>query len=128
MSLFCCQQEIEGHEAHVEIPDRPNDMVKGQVPTSLPPLTTSHRRTPKCIQIDESLNGSLEGTLSKHSIAYQSQHILVNHFDSKCDGDKCRLFLSLLKFRCMTIVRRKLRIEMIKSFETSSHNFISRFI
>ena len=35
------QQEIEGHEACVEMLDRPNDMVQGKVPTSLPPLATS---------------------------------------------------------------------------------------
>ena len=79
-------------------------MVQGAIPTSLPPLETSRRRTPKHIHIDESLIGSLEGMLSKHSIAYQSQQIPVNYFDSKCDGYKCRLFILLSKLRSMTIV------------------------
>ena len=92
------------------MPDRPGDMVQGAIPTSLPPLATSRRRNPKRIHIDESLIRSLEGTLSKRSIAYQSQQILVNYFYSKCDGDKCRLFISLLKYRAMTVVRKKLRI------------------
>ena len=96
-------------------------MVQGAIPTSLPPLATSCRRTPKRIQIDESLIGSLEGTLSKHSIAYQAQQILVNYFDSKYDGDKCRLFISLLKSTSSTIVRKNLRIKMINSSEPSSH-------
>ena len=72
-------------------------MVQGAIPTSLPLLETSHQRTPKHIQIDESLIGSLEGMLSKCSIAYQDQQILVNYFDSKCDGDKCRLFIFVVK-------------------------------
>ena len=88
---------------------------QGAIPTSLPPLATSCRRTPKCIEIDESLIGSLEGTLSKRIIAYQTQQILVNYFDSKCDGDKCRLFISSLKSRSMTVVRKNLRIKMINS-------------
>ena len=82
------------------------DMVQGAVPTSLPPLATSRRRTPKHIQIDESPIGLLEGMLSKRSIVYQSQQMLVNYFDYKCDGDKCRFFISLLKSRSMTIVRK----------------------
>ena len=101
---------MEGHEAHVQMPDRLGDMVQGAIPTSLPPLATSCRRTPKRIQIDESLIGLLEGTFIKRSIAYKAQHILVNYFDSKCDGDKCRLFISLLKSRSMTVVRKNLRI------------------
>ena len=71
---------MEGHEAHVQMPDRSGDMVQGAIPTSLPPLATSRQRTPKHIQIDESLIGSLEGTVSKRSIAYQAQQILVNYF------------------------------------------------
>ena len=63
-------------------------MVQGAIPTSLPPLATSRWRTPKRIQINESLIGSLEGTMSKHSIAYQCQQILVNYFDTKFNGDK----------------------------------------
>ena len=41
------QKDNEGNEAHVQMPDRPGDMVKGAIPTSLPPLATSHQRTPK---------------------------------------------------------------------------------
>ena len=63
----------------------------------------------------------LEGMLSKHNIAYQYQHIVVNYFDSKCYGDKCRLFISLLKYRSMIVVMRYLRIKMINSYEPSSH-------
>ena len=116
-----CQEDKKGHEAHVQTLDRPGDMVQGAIPTSLPPLETSCQRTPKHIQINESLIGSLEGTISKRSIAYQAQHILVNYFYSKCDGDKCRLFISLLKYRFMTIVRKNLRIKMINSSEPSSY-------
>ena len=79
LPLSDCQEDTEGHEAHVQTPDRPGDMVQGAIPTSLPPLATSRRRTPKRIQINESLISSLEGTLSKCSITYQTQQILVNY-------------------------------------------------
>ena len=59
--------------------------------------------------------------MSKHSIPYESQDILVNYFDSKCDGDNCRLFISLLKSRSMTIVSKNLRIKMINSSKPSSY-------
>ena len=59
--------------------------------------------------------------LSKCSIAYQTQHILNKYFVSKCDGDKCRLFLSLLKYRGMNIVRKLLGIKMINTSGPSSH-------
>ena len=36
------QEDTKGHEAHVQTPDRLSDMVQGAVPTSLPPLATSH--------------------------------------------------------------------------------------
>ena len=52
-------------------------------------------------------------------------HINLNKYlstiHSKCDGDKCRLFISLLKSRSMTIVRKNLRIKMINNIEPSSH-------
>ena len=64
---------MEGHEAHIQMPDRPCDMVHGAVPTSLPLLATSCRRTPKHIHIDESLIGFLEGMSSQCNIAYQYQ-------------------------------------------------------
>ena len=58
--------------------------------------------------------------MSKHSIAYQYQQILVNYFHSKCDGEKCRLVISLLKSSSMTIVRKNIRINMINSSKPSS--------
>ena len=65
------------------------------------------------------LNVEGGSTLSKRSISYQTQQILNKYFVSKCDGDKCRLFLSLLKSRGMNIVRKKLWIKMIKNYEPS---------
>ena len=51
----------------------------------------------------------------------QTQQILNKYFEEKCDGDKCRLFLSLLKYRGMNIVRKSLVIKMIKPSRPSSH-------
>ena len=67
------QEYMEGHEAHVQIPNRLGDMVQSAIPTYLPPLLTSRRGTPKHIQINESLIVSLDGLLSKRSIGYQAQ-------------------------------------------------------
>ena len=36
-----CQEDMEGHEAHVQMADPLGDMVQGAVPTSLPPLANS---------------------------------------------------------------------------------------
>ena len=36
------EEYTEGHETHVQMPDQLGDMVQGAVPTSLPPLETSH--------------------------------------------------------------------------------------
>ena len=59
-------------------------------------------------------------------------HINLNRYLSTililnvlCDGDKCRLFISLLKYRSMIVSRRNLRIKMINSYEPSSHIVIS---
>lgn len=97
------------------------EMVHAIVPTPLPTLASTRQRTLKHIQFDEGLVSSLEGTLSKCAIAYQTQQIVNKYFYSKCDGDKCRLFLSLLKSRCMTVVKRKLGINMINNSGPSSH-------
>ena len=41
LPLSDCQEDTEGHEAHVQMPDQLGDMVQGAIPTSLPPLATS---------------------------------------------------------------------------------------
>ena len=61
------------------------------------------------IQVDEGILNSIEGMLSKRSIAYQTQWILKKYFVSKCDGDKCRLFFII------DIVRKTLGIKMTNS-------------
>ena len=115
------QEENEGQQVSTEMPERIVDALDDRNPTPLPPLESTRRRTPKRIQVDEGLLNSIEGTLSKRSIAYQTQQILNKYFEEKCDGDKCRLFLSLLKSRSMNIVRKSLGIKMIKPSGPSSH-------
>ena len=95
------QEENQGQQVATETLERIVDALDDRIPTPLPPLESTHRGTPKSIQVDEILLNYIEGTLSKHSIAYQSQQILDKYFDSKSDGDKCRLFLSLLKSKGM---------------------------
>ena len=108
------QEESEGQQVATETPERIVDALDDRNPTPLPPLESTRRRTPKRIQVDEGLLNSIEGTLSKRSITYQTQQIINKYFVSKCDEDKCRLFLSLLKYRGMNIVRKSLGIKMIK--------------
>ena len=85
------EAESEGQQVATETPEHIVDALDDRNPTPLPPLESTRRRTLKRIQVDERLN-SIEGTLSKRSIAYQTQQILNKYFDSKCDGDKCKLF------------------------------------
>ena len=116
------QEENEGQQATTETPDRVGNALYGTLPPTITQLaSTPRRRTPKRIQVDESLLNSIEGTLSKCSISYQTQKILDKYFDSKSDGDKCKLFLSLLKSRSMNIVRKNLGIKMVKNSGPSSH-------
>ena len=107
------------------MPEHLGDALHGGTPTPLPPLQSIRQRTPRHIQFYESLLNSIEGTLSKCSIAYQTQKILDKYFDSKFDGDKSRLFLSLLKSRSMNIVRKMLGIKMVRNSGPSSYILIS---
>ena len=45
-------------------------------PSSMPPLETVHRRTPKRIQVDECALESLEGKLPDRTIRYQTFKII----------------------------------------------------
>jgi hypothetical protein len=89
---------------------------------SLPRLSIVWRRTPKCIQVDESGLSSLEGKLPNCSTHYHSYKIIKEYFEPKSDAAKSQLFLSLLKYR-MTVVRRILGIETVKSVEKIHHIF-----
>ena len=60
------------------MPERIFDALEDINPTPLPPLERTRRRNLKRIQVDEGLLNSIEGTLSKRSIAYQTQQILDN--------------------------------------------------
>ena len=60
------QEENEGQEVATEMPERIVDVLDDRIPTPLPPLESTCLRTMKCIQVDEGLLNSIEGTLSKH--------------------------------------------------------------
>jgi hypothetical protein len=79
------------------------------------------RRTSKRLQVDESGLASLEGKLPNHNISYHSYKIIKEYFELNFDAAKCQLFLSLLKSRSLTIVRRILGIKKVESLETSHH-------
>ena len=86
------QEENERKQVGTQTPKHIVYVLDDRIPTPLPPLESTRRRTLKRMQVDEGLLNSIEGTLSKHSIYYQTQQILNKYFVSKCDGDKCRLF------------------------------------
>ena len=87
----------------------------------MPPLEIVRRRTPKCIQVDECALESLEGKLPGQTIHYQTFKIIKQYFELKSDAGKCQLFLSLLKSRCLAVVRKILGIKIVKGLETSNH-------
>jgi len=89
--------------------------------SSLPRMSIGRRRSPKCIQVDGSGLESLECKLPNHTIPYHSYKIIQEYFEPKSDAAKCQLFLSLLKYRCLTVVRRILGIKTVISVETSHH-------
>ena len=70
------QEESEGQQISTKMPECIVDALDDRNPTPLPPLESTRRRTLKHIQVDEGLLNSIEGMLSKCSIAYQTQQIL----------------------------------------------------
>ena len=70
------QEENEGQQVATEMPEHIVDALDDRNTTLLPPLESTRRRTPKCIQVDEGLLNSIEGTLSKRSV-------LSNSIDTK---------------------------------------------
>ena len=67
--------------------------------------------------MDESGLASLEGKLLIEQFLFKDLEIIKQYFESKCDTTTCQLFLSLLKSRCLTIVRKNLGIETIIGLE-----------
>ena len=80
----------------------------------MPPLETVRRITPKHIQVDECALESLEDKLPDRTIRYQTFKIIKQYFESKSDAGKCQLLLSLLKSRCLAIVRKILGIKTVR--------------
>ena len=62
----------------VETPQQRRQECNDTCPLSMPPLETVHRRTPKCIQVDECALESLEGKLRDRTICYQTLKLLSN--------------------------------------------------
>ena len=71
--------------------------------------------------MDESGLASLEGNLLDQTIHYQTFKIIKQNFKSKLDAGKCQLLLSLLKSRCLAVVRKILGIKTVRGSETSNH-------
>ena len=80
-----------------------------------------HRRAHKCIQVDECALESLEGKLPNQTIHYQTFKIIKQYFESKFDVGKFQLLLSLLKSKCLVVVRKILGIKIVRGSETSNH-------
>jgi hypothetical protein len=89
--------------------------------SSLPRLTSVRQRDPKCIQVDESGLGLLEGKIPSWNIHYHSYKTNKEYFQPKSNVAKCQLFLALLKSISLTAFRRILGIKIVKILETSHH-------
>ena len=98
----------------LETPQQRRQECNDMGPSFMPPLETMHRRTPKCIQVDECALESLEGKLPDWTIRYQTFKIIKQYFESKSDAGKCQLLLSLLKSRCLAVVRKNLGIKIVR--------------
>ena len=64
--------------------------------------------------MDESGIASLEGKLPNCIVHYHSYKIIKELFEPKYDVTKCKLFVSLLKYKNFIVVRRILGIKTIK--------------
>ena len=83
------------------------------------------KRTPKCIQVDESELTSMEGKVPKCTILHHFSQIMKTYFNHKLEGSKYQLFLALIKSRSMETVRRNLGIRTMNNIESSNHIFKS---
>ena len=81
-------------------------------------LASKRKRTPKCIQVDESEFTSMEGKVDKGTILRHCSQIMKQYLDNKFEAGKCQLLLSLLKYRNMASVRKKLGIQTLKNIES----------
>ena len=114
----------------VETPQQKRQECNNTGPSSMPPFETLDRITVKCIQVDECALESLEGKLPNQTIHYQTFKIIKQYFELKSDAGKCQLLLSLLKSRCLAVVRKILGIKTVRGSETSNHiirNFVDSF-
>ena len=59
--------------------------------------------------------------LPNRTIHYHSYKTIKEYFEPKSYASKCQLFLALLKYRSLTVVRRVLGIKIVKSVEKSHH-------
>ena len=64
----------------VETPQQRRQECNDTGPSSMPPLETVHKRTPKRIQVDECALESLEGKLPDRTIHYQTFKIIKQYF------------------------------------------------
>ena len=84
-------------------------------------IASTRKRSPKCIQVDESELTSMEGKVSKRTILHHCSQIMKQYFDNESESGKCQLFLAFLKSRNMETIRRNLGIRTMKNIESSNH-------
>jgi hypothetical protein len=70
---------------------------------------------------------SPETKLPNQTIFYHSHKVIKEYFVPKPETTKCLLFLSLLKYSCLTIIRRFLGIKTIKISETN-HDIVRNLV
>jgi hypothetical protein len=65
--------------------------------------------------VDESVLALLEGKLPNLTILYHSYKVIKENFEPKSDAIKCQIFLNLLNYRSLTVVKRILGNKIVKS-------------
>ena len=62
----------------------------------------------------------MEGKVAKYTILHHCSQIMKQYFDNKYKASKWKLFLALLKYKNMAVVRRNLGITTVKNIESSN--------
>ena len=122
-------QEDHNHVEHTpnmdqhvnEAPQQRSHGIRSSCPPYLPRLSTTRKRTPRRIHVDESCMLGLEGNFPKNTIDLKCRKLMKEYFESKGEVGKCQLLLCLLKSICLVVVRIILGIKMVIISEDNNH-------
>ena len=109
-------------DRHVnKAPQQRSPGIHSSCPPSLPQLSTTRKRTPSRIHVDESCLSGLEGKFPKCTINWQCRKLMKEYLESKGDLGKCQLLLCLLKANCLVVIRIIIGTKMVTSSKANNH-------